>query len=94
MASKLIGPLRRVLRQLEARKEHIDRVIMAVREALTALGGAGRESPSACLPGKAVRRRRMSAAARQAVSRRMKVYWAKRRAAAVKRESKGGPKGR
>jgi hypothetical protein len=65
--------LRTALRQLESERDRLDRQTDALRAALNG-GGA---------PAKVVRQRRpMRAAARRAVSRRMKAYWAKRRRAA------------
>ena len=64
--------LRTALRRLETERDRVDRQMGALRVAL--------DSPSA--PPKVSRRRRpMSGAARRAVSRRMKAYWAKRKAA-------------
>jgi hypothetical protein len=51
-------------------------------------GPAGGTRGSETAQGKPRRRRRMSAAARKAVSARMKVYWANRRKAAPKRPDK------
>jgi hypothetical protein len=62
--------LRTALKQLKSDKEQIERQLAAIRQLLTA--------NDASLTRR--RRRRMTAAARRAVSRRMKAYWAKRRA--------------
>ena len=87
MVPNLTAPLRKALGKLEAQRHRIDREILAVRAALEALQNRrGRFSTSN--RGKA-RRRRMSAAARRAVSQRMKAYWAKRRAGSVKSKAKG-----
>ena len=71
--------LRNALRQLEREQGRVDRQIAAIRSALDGLGGptgrGGRSRPS----GSVRRRRRMSAAAKRALSQRMKAYWAKRR---------------
>lgn len=69
--------LQHALSQLQAERDRIDRQLRTIR---AALGGDGR--------GAAARRHRrpMSAAARRAVSQRMKAYWASRRA---KRAKKG-----
>ena len=83
MAPKLMAPLRKALRQLEAEKQCIDHQIATVRAALKVLGDMGRGTPPSPTRGKA-RWRRMNAAARRAVSQRMKAYWAKRKAAARK----------
>src|SRR5690349_7279099 len=74
MLTDLSKTLQAALRQLEVGKQHIERQIAAVRSALDGAGG----TVSTALP----QRRRMSAAERRAVSRRMKAYWAKRRAPA------------
>ena len=73
------GMLRKALGQLEREKARIDRQIASLQGALS---GAGERGPA----GKGRRGRRrsgMSAAARKATSRRMKAYWAKRRAQAA-----------
>ena len=72
MVPKLTAPLRKALQQLESEKERIDHQIIAVRSAIVALGGT---RPKGKQP-------RMSAAARRAIGKRMKAYWARRKAAA------------
>ena len=84
MLPNLTAPLRKALRQLEAEQQRIDREMAAVRAALEALGDRGRRTPAPPTRAKVPRRRRMSAAARRAVSQRMKAYWAKRRAVKIK----------
>lgn len=76
MPINLSVTLRKALRRLESEKEKIDRQIAAIRGVL----GAGLQGRG---PGVAAGRTRkpMSAAARRAVSIRMKAYWAKQRAA-------------
>jgi hypothetical protein len=66
--------LKRSLRKLEARKLKTEEEIRAVRAALKALGMIA--------PKLTDRRKRapMDAAERRAVSRRMKAYWAQRKA--------------
>ena len=84
MPVNVMATLRSALRQLEAQRAHIDRQIAGVRSALDGLGtgaGVGRSLRSRA---RVRRRRRMSAAARRAVSQRMKAYWAKRRATRAK----------
>ncbi len=73
MADGVRTTLRKALARLHSEKERIDRQIGAMETALGAL--AGRIRPAGRV------RRRMSAAARRAIGRRMKAYWAKRRAA-------------
>jgi hypothetical protein len=79
------GTLRQALARLVADKARIERQIMGLQQAL---------GTEASLDGQPVRRRarakhgrrRMSPAERQAVSARMKAFWAKRRAGARKRK--------
>ena len=77
MATDVLGTLRKALAELHSEKSRVDRHISAVETALSALNG----QPS--VSGSHRRRRRMSAAARRAVGKRMKAYWAKRRAEAA-----------
>ena len=91
MALNLTTPLRKALHQLEAEKQRIDREITAVRAALAALGDRRGRTP-ASVPRAKARQHGMSLAARRAVSRRMKAYWAKRRAASTKRRGRGTQK--
>jgi hypothetical protein len=75
--------LRAALGQLEDERNRIDRQIAALRTALGISVGGRRGRPRGSKATKKVVRRRrkgMSAAARKAVSQRMKAYWAKRRA--------------
>lgn len=88
MVPNLTAPLRKALRQLETEKQRIDREMRAVHAALEALGDTGRRASASFTRGKA-RRRGMSAAARRAISQRMKAYWAKRRAVSAKKKAKG-----
>ena len=74
MLTDLSKTLQTAVRQLEVDKQHIERQIATVRSALDGAGG----SAWTALP----HRRRMSAAERRAVSRRMKAYWARKRATA------------
>lgn len=78
MPDTVHSTLRRTLTTLEADRERVDRQIAALRTALAALGGgASHASRSAGAPRR--RRKPMSAAARRAVAKRMKAYWAKRK---------------
>ncbi|MBI4478249.1 MAG: hypothetical protein HY654_13830 [Acidobacteria bacterium] len=71
MATNIVPTLRAALHRLETEKARLDRQVAALRTALSATGGT--TSP--------VRRRKpMSAADRKAIGRRMKAYWAKRKA--------------
>jgi len=81
MPTDVRSTLRKVLADLQSEKSRIDGQITAVQGALTALDGR-RPTPTA-VPAPRRRRRRMSAEARRAIAKRMKVHWAKRRAAAA-----------
>jgi hypothetical protein len=82
MATNVATTLRTVLHQLTGQRVRLERQIGAVRAALD-----GAVSPPAPrLTPRRRSRRRMSAAARREVSRRMTAYWAKRRAVARKRK--------
>jgi hypothetical protein len=76
MADSVRSSLKRALGQLLGERTRLERQISAVTAALGEVGArvARRQSH-------AVRRRRMSASQKRAVSKRMKAYWAKRRAA-------------
>jgi hypothetical protein len=84
MPVNVTATLHRALRQLEAQRAHIDRQIAGVRSALDGLGTGASQSRSVRSTARVRRRRRMSAAARRALSQRMKAYWAKRRAGRAK----------
>ncbi|MGH7342141.1 MAG: hypothetical protein ACREKH_16745 [Candidatus Rokuibacteriota bacterium] len=77
MANDIAAVLRKALGDLTARKTQLDRQISAIQAALGVLGGRER--------GDGARGRRpMSPAARRAIGKRMKTYWAKRRAGSAK----------
>ena len=82
MAIDVSKTLRQALTRLETEGRRIDRQIAAIESAL-ALDGAGVSTRA----GRKRDRKGMSPAARKAVGRRMKAYWAKRKA-------KGGKKGK
>ena len=70
--------LKNALTQLQKEKSQIDRQISALESALGAVGGSVRWRVGAVKKaGK--KRRTMSAAARKAVSTRMKKFWAEKR---------------
>ncbi len=76
--------LRKALHQLERERERIDRQIGAIRSVLD-------ESDTARIPASLAKPKRrkaerpsMSAAARRAVSERMKAYWEKRKSVSAK----------
>lgn len=75
---------RKALRQLEKERERIDRQITAIRSVLDGSGTARTPASRATLRQSKPKRRQMSAAARRAVSQRMKAYWEKRKAVAEK----------
>ena len=82
MANDITATLRKALGKLSAQKQRLDQQISAIEGALGALrrpsqGGGARR-----------RRRTMSPAARRAVGRRMKAYWAKRKAEAARGKGK------
>jgi hypothetical protein len=78
MPVNLSQTLRNALHELESEKDRIDRQLAAIRRAIAQASGSNPRTPTVG------RRRRMSAAARRAVSRRMKAHWAKQRAKAAK----------
>ncbi len=82
MIPSVTSNLRKALRDLEAERHRIDRQVSAIR---SVLGPSGDGRRRAIQPAPKAKRPRMSAAARKAVSQRMKAYWAKRKAA--KREA-------
>jgi hypothetical protein len=87
MPVDLRGTIRQALGKLEVQKARIERQIAGLKQALNAgIGTAGDAMVSTA--GVAARPRRMSPAARKALSARMKAYWAKRRGA----RTKGKPK--
>jgi hypothetical protein len=77
MADDITATLRKALGKLTSEKARLDRQISAIQ---TALGALGRSPQRDGARGN----RRMSTAARKAVGKRMKAYWAKRRAEAAK----------
>ncbi len=92
MISQLAAPLRKALRRLEAEKQRIERQIAMLQTVLTELGtGTVRRRPRS--PARPKARRRMSAAARRAISRRMKASWAKRKAGLATGTEKKAQKG-
>jgi hypothetical protein len=83
MANDITTTLRKALGKLTSETARLDRQISAIQTALGTLGG---RSPQ----GNGARGgRRMSPAARRAVGRRMKAYWAKRKAGAAKSKTAG-----
>jgi len=77
MANNVQGVIEKALTNLRSEKSRIDRQISALQTALTVVRNTGSDHAVAPRP-----RRKMSAEARRALAKRMKAYWAKRRAAA------------
>lgn len=75
MPINVTATLKKALQTLESEGARIAYQITAIRQVLNGTGAT--TTP-------ATRRRRMSAAARRAVSQRMKAYWAKHRTATQK----------
>jgi len=92
MPADITTELRAALTKLTAEKRRIERQTAAIQAALRAVNGTGRmqrsSSTKVATRGAKRGRRRMSPAERKAVARRMKAYWAKRRAAFSKRKKK------
>jgi len=90
MAIDVTKTLQKALVELQAERERISGQIAAIQ---TVLGAGGLRSRRPAAKGSASRgkraRKSMRAAARKAVSRRMKAYWAKRKAEATKGKGQG-----
>ena len=82
MANDITATLRKALGRLSSQKQRLDQQISAIEGALGALGRSGQGG------GARAGRRRMSPAARRAIGRRMKAYWAKRKADAARGKAK------
>jgi hypothetical protein len=89
--TNVMATLRKAVQELEAERARTDRQLAALRVVLSTWDGARGRVDGALPQVSTRRRRRMNAAARRAVSQRMKAYWAKRRASA-KGKGKGAPK--
>ena len=76
--------LHKALRSLEADRARLHNQIAAVEEALRAVDGRQTSRSFGGAAAAPRSRRSMSAAARKAVSQRMKAYWAERRRAKAK----------
>ena len=79
MASRVTRPLRRVILHLQAQEERIEQQIKMVESTIKFLEGTDRETRAVSTGAKG-KPYRMTAAGRRAISKRMKAYWAKRRA--------------
>jgi hypothetical protein len=80
MANDIQRVLRKALASLTKERERTDRQISALETALGAVNSRGRRAPASSRA-RLRRKRPMSAAARKAISRRMKAAWAKRKGA-------------
>jgi hypothetical protein len=78
--TNVMATLRKAVQELQAERARLDRQLAAVRTLLGSLDGARGRVVRAARQAPTPRRRRMSASARRAIGRRMKAYWAKRRA--------------
>ena len=92
MPLNVTATLRKTLAQLERERARLDQQITAVRTALAALEDRRAPAVSQTRRQPIPRKRQLTAAARRAISQRMKAYWAKRKAASVKGKAKGAPK--
>ncbi len=90
MAPTVAATLRKALIQLEKDRQQIEKQIASIRGAISLARETGRR-PAAVRRSPArrvVKRRRMSLAARRAVSQRMKAYWAARKGTSAKLKEK------
>jgi hypothetical protein len=92
MLLSVTAALRKALQQLEAERQRLDRQIAAIRAILDESRDRRGRAPRGAGPLPNTKRRRMSVAARRAISQRMKAYWAKRRAAMGKVREKSAQK--
>jgi hypothetical protein len=84
MSADVTGELRAALAKLTAEKRRIEHQTAALQEALRAVNGSTGQRARGLTRRTKRGRRRMTTAERKAVARRMKAYWAKRRAAGAK----------
>ncbi len=91
MAIDVTKTLRKALAELQTEREKISQQIAAIQKVLAAGGSRRRPAARRQVASRGKRARNsMSAAARTAVSRRMKAYWAKRKAEAAKEKRSAG----
>lgn len=90
MAMDLTKTLRKALAELQLERDRISDQIAAIKKVLTAGGTRRPRGKSQSGTRRTRPRKAMSAAARKALSRRMKEYWAKRRAEAAKGKGAAG----
>lgn len=94
MAIDVTKTLRKALAELQTEREKISQQIAAIQKVLAAGGSRRRPAARRQVASRGKRARNsMNAAARKAVSRRMKAYWAKRRAASAKGKAKAAQQG-
>lgn len=90
MPIDLTKTLRKALAQLQVERNAISGQIAAIKKVLAAGGTRRQPGKSRSRSRRTRARKTMSAAARKAVSRRMKAYWAKRRSQTAKGKVEGG----
>jgi len=73
--------LRKALTQLQGQRSRLDRQISALQNALAAVGGGTGRRTKPAKPKARRARRKLTAAQKTAISKRMKAYWAKRKKA-------------
>jgi hypothetical protein len=89
MTPSVTAALQKAIRQLENERHHIDRQIAGIRAVLDGTERRARPArPRRSVAHRTAKRRRMSLAARRAVSQRMKAYWAARKGAVAKAKEK------
>ncbi len=89
MNATVTAVLRKALIQLEKDRQEIDQKIAGIRTLIDVKAGGRRATAARRSPARPkAKRRRMSAAARRAVSQRMKAYWAARKGAVAKAKEK------
>jgi chromosome segregation ATPase len=93
MPLNVTATLRKTLAQLERERARLDQQITTVRTALAALEDRRAPAVSQTRRQPIPRKRQLTAAARRAISQRMKAYWAKRRAASAKGKANKVPTG-
>ena len=93
MAANVRASVRRALKQLQTQRSRIDREISALEAALAALQGVSGRAPAKKASEKKSQRarRKMSAKARKAASKRMKAFWANKKAQTEKWSALFGP---
>jgi predicted nucleic acid-binding Zn-ribbon protein len=93
MAIHVTKTLQKALVELQAEQKQISKQIAAIEKVLGGVRSRRRSAARSQAASRGKRARKaMSAAARKAVSRRMKAYWAKRRAASAKGKARGTQK--